>query len=697
MAKKRKKEGKKLSLKLIDEQKKKIVRLFQKGYDDKADSLLETLRKKLTHAPELLAENLIDVAEKLPDYKKKNEISEEIIDILIGCGFFLTNFGKYKQAIEKYEQALNIKPQKPKQLMLLLNEYGLALEKMEQYEAAAEKYKQALQIEPNSFKLLYNYGGALVNIGHCEEAIEQYEKASKIKPDDPDNLRNYGLALEISGQNKEAIEKYEQALKIKPDDPECLTDIGGVFIKSGHYEAAINCLERASEIQPDDFRTLNNYGAALAGIGLYDAAIKKCEQALSITSANQHYGNILYLNIAMLYYLINSSTQGNKYFELAIEHSEDKDAQRIRVAQHIFSVNPYSQDGIDILREITETSPDYSEAFNMLSLNLSPKEYWQMFNTRSDAASLRDNEMLNRAIYHKIKNEISILKDIVYEIISDYQGTDSIFSGIIGSINSVFRGIEQRRNKEKEQVKEFPNDDYERIIKIISDTAHDINDFVNNELAVIEADIRDILSELSTGESPYQELQELLSQIKITQRALNDLKNINQGIKIRYTQFQVKELFQNWANNRKLQNATISLDIDNSESVFNGDEQKIKSFLNELVDNSITHNSDKEDLEIRITSKDVINPPEIRGKDIPGEQKFLFIGCNDNGKGVPSDKKKIIFLPLETTSDISSGLGLFIIKRTLHEMNGYILESGENGANFKIFIPYANGEAEWMN
>ncbi|MGE0085239.1 MAG: sensor histidine kinase [Desulfococcaceae bacterium] len=314
-----------------------------------------------------------------------------------------------------------------------------------------------------------------------------------------------------------------------------------------------------------------------------------------------------------------------------------------------------------------------------------------MFSKHSES-SLRDSEMLNRSIYHKIKNEISILKDIVYEIISDYPDKNqNIFTPFIENINHIIKGIEERRSKEKEQIKAISRDKYEEIISIISETAHDISDFVNNELAVMEADVREILSENSLENQ--SEIKELLNQIKITQGALNDLKAINEGIKIIHSRFQVKELFENWANTPKLRNAEISLNIENGESVFDGDEKKIKSFLNELIENSMKHNADKKDLRICISSKDIIDPTEIFGKEFQGNRNYLFIRCKDNGKGIPPDRKSTIFLPLETTSDTSSGLGLFIIKRTLQEMNGYIRENGENGANFEIYIPYSNGES----
>lgn len=183
----------------------------------------------------------------------------------------------------------------------------------------------------------------------------------------------------------------------------------------------------------------------------------------------------------------------------------------------------------------------------------------------------------------------------------------------------------------------------------------------------------------------------------MTRAALNALKSINEGIYIEYTRFPVKHLFAKWAKNAKIKHATISLEIENGDSEFKGDFDAIKSFLSELVENSLRHNPNLEadaaqaDLSIRITSKDQVNPPRIRGKNIPGEQKYLVITFSDNGRGISPHKKEWIFLPLKSTSKVGSGLGLFIIKRTLTKMNGYIIETGNQGAKFEIYIPYVKG------
>lgn len=109
--------------------------------------------------------------------------------------------------------------------------------------------------------------------------------------------------------------------------------------------------------------------------------------------------------------------------------------------------------------------------------------------------------------------------------------------------------------------------------------------------------------------------------------------------------------------------------------------------MSELVENSLKHNADKPDLQIAMSSRDVNKTPST-GNRVPGNQKHLLITFIDNGKGIPSNKKEWIFLPLETTSREGSGLGLFIIKRILKEMKGHIIETGKQGVHFEIDIPY---------
>jgi len=330
----------------------------------------------------------------------------------------------------------------------------------------------------------------------------------------------------------------------------------------------------------------------------------------------------------------------------------------------------------------------------MLSLNLDLEGYFKEFNQIMEKEQ-HDIELLNNALYHKILNEISLLKMIAFGIIADEPSSEKLLRGIIDNIEALVEEIQRKRKKV--QIEQFSANQYQTIIETISKTAHDISDFVNNEMAVIESEIQFELYDLSQDSPLYQQLNQLLEQVELTQNALNDLKAINEGMKIKPIRFQVKELFEKFTNTPKLHNARIQLQIQNGDSEFYGDESKIRSFLSELVENALKHNAEKADLEINIASKDVIELPQhlvksskTRTGNKLARKKYLAIIYSDNGKGIPMDKKAWVLQPLTTTAEEGkgSGLGLFIIKKTLIEMRGYMIETGKNGAKFELYIPY---------
>lgn len=302
-----------------------------------------------------------------------------------------------------------------------------------------------------------------------------------------------------------------------------------------------------------------------------------------------------------------------------------------------------------------------------------------------ETVSLGDTEILNRSIYHKIANETSLLRLIASRIARKSETEE--LNEIIDQIELIDEEIKKRRAIEQGKLDKICQDNYDEIIEIISKTAHDISDYVNNELATIALKVRRYMKKINTDDPVYPKFEKLLQQLTITQNTLNDLKSINEGIDISNNRFYIGEIFDRWETNVTIKNARILLNIENAESEFKGDEEKIKSMINEMIENSLKHNPDQLDLQITITSKDVINPWY---KNIPDQQRFLFIEFSDNGKGIPPDKKDWIFQPLTTTSAKTqgSGLGLFIIRKTLEKMKGCIRETGENGAKFEIYIPY---------
>ncbi|MDB9452790.1 tetratricopeptide repeat protein [Dolichospermum circinale] len=695
----------------------------------KADDLLRNCQNAIIlskHGNVLSKNGQYNKAFKL--FERSLQLQPDNIITLTSYGNGLSKAGRHEKACEIFESSLQINPDN----IIALNSYGKALAESGNYEKACEIFESSLQINPDNIIALNSYGKALAEFGNYEKACEIFESSLQINPNNIITLINYGQELAESGNYEKAFEIFDQSLQIEPNNIITLINYGQALTKSGNHEKACEIFEQSLQLQSDDIITIDRYCNTLTKYGkvLLDAKEfkKACEifgrflqiksnnyisfiyakcleelckyrdaisqlEAIDFDSLPQYYVNVIHINLGRLYYGLKLQEQGNKYFNLAIANSDDIEKSLLSSARSIFAHNPYNEIAVKMLQQIAEESPRYSQALEMLTLNLSEEEYFKM--VKSDYQSgVNDTEILNRAIYHKIANEISILKGIAYRILRFSQTEDPLLTGIINDIEDVLEEVNRRRGLEKSQISTIANDEYEQILAIISKTAHDISDFVNNQLAIIESKTRRAMRKIAVDNPHYKQFEKLLTQLEFTQIALNDLKAINEGIKIKNHHFKIKKLFEKWEANPHIDNASITLDINNGDSEFNGDEEKIKSILNELVENSLKHNAKKLDLNISISTEDIINPPGVRGANIPGEQKYLLIEFNDNGQGVPSDKKDWIFQPLKTTASEGhgSGLGLFIIRKTLTQMNGYIQETGWKGAKFKIYIPYTKSE-----
>jgi signal transduction histidine kinase len=330
-----------------------------------------------------------------------------------------------------------------------------------------------------------------------------------------------------------------------------------------------------------------------------------------------------------------------------------------------------------------------------IALNADEETSYELFG--ADEEQIDDIEMLYRAMYHKIGNEIAVLRSISYRLLKRMEKEHPLVKEIVNDFEKLQQGIASQRANEKAAIAGIAHSNYKQLIEIASKTAHDISDEVNNQLAVIESKTRRAMRKLTDKNAQYQQFEKLLLQLKITQKAINDLKSINEGKTIRRNRFLVHQLFKkwepaNWTSQPRIDGVRIRLDIRNPDSEFNGDEEKIKSILNELVENSLKHNHSNSNLSIRMYSSDLLNPSDISSPTIPGDRKFLYIEFTDNGQGVPDDKKDWIFQPLKTTSpeDKGSGLGLFIVRKTIKKMGGQIREVGEvgKGVRFQIYLPY---------
>lgn len=191
--------------------------------------------------------------------------------------------------------------------------YGMSLFKLGRYEEALEIVDAALEVKPESPTEWSNRGFVLSALGRNEEALEAFEKALSLDPESPKILTSKGIVYFRMGLIKKALETFDEALAaeprkasdwackvprfsffsrskapiMKPDNAETWYWKGNVFLELGEKEKAITAYRMALEGDPDHLNSLLSGGDLLCEFAEYGEAFKCYARALKLNPGNE--------------------------------------------------------------------------------------------------------------------------------------------------------------------------------------------------------------------------------------------------------------------------------------------------------------------------------------------------------------------------------------------------------------------------
>jgi tetratricopeptide (TPR) repeat protein len=193
-------------------------------------------------------------------------------------GDSLFNEGRYDEAIESYDRALEIDPQ----LQAVWYQRGECYRLKGDYEAAIGDFGQSLEIEPRYLQALASRGESYRAVGRYDEALADLDEAIRQDPD-------YGWAHASRGETHRQLEDYEQAvadfseaISRNPDYPWALGRRGESYRMLGDFGPAIADLDRTIELWPDDPYAYASRGETHRQLGEYAAAIVDLERAIEL-------------------------------------------------------------------------------------------------------------------------------------------------------------------------------------------------------------------------------------------------------------------------------------------------------------------------------------------------------------------------------------------------------------------------------
>lgn len=127
--------------------------------------------------------------------------------------------GRYKQAIDEYEKAIELMPDHS----MAYHGLGTAYAKLRDYNTAEQMFKKVLEIEPFNTWAHFNLGTVYTAQSRFTEALQEYEVALEIDPQY--ELAAYWAAVvyERLGRWREALARLEKVLQINPYNERALS------------------------------------------------------------------------------------------------------------------------------------------------------------------------------------------------------------------------------------------------------------------------------------------------------------------------------------------------------------------------------------------------------------------------------------------------------------------------------------------
>jgi len=198
--------------------------------------------------------------------------------ILTDFGNVLQKRGKLDEAVQQYQQAVQLKPD------FVQAQYNLAnaLRLQGKSVAAITAYQQTLKLKPD-FAIAYFYLANLFKeAGKIPEAITAYKTGIQLNPNVAAAHNNLGNILKDLGQLDLALACYKYAIKLNPNYAETYNNIGNILKDQGQLKQAIEFYHKAIHLEPSLAQAYRNLGTALRRQGQLEKAIEAYQHALKI-------------------------------------------------------------------------------------------------------------------------------------------------------------------------------------------------------------------------------------------------------------------------------------------------------------------------------------------------------------------------------------------------------------------------------
>jgi len=169
---------------------------------------------------------------------------------------------------------------------------GLVLTDTGEYEQALEQFQEAIQLDPSDEYPYIGLATAYKKLGMTQEAEATYKRAIQLRPSYPLAYNRLGEFQMAQGQYQDAAEMFKQVIALAPDNFAGYSNLGNAYLLQTRYSEAVPMLERSITIRKTA-ETLSNLGTAYFQLRRFPDAAKIYEEAVQLDERNYEvWGNL---------------------------------------------------------------------------------------------------------------------------------------------------------------------------------------------------------------------------------------------------------------------------------------------------------------------------------------------------------------------------------------------------------------------
>jgi len=226
---------------LAEELKKVGVDIIKEFKESITEAKLDTIsfREEKEDIPPELDERLRSLEEKLENMRGLGFATDARTASLRAHYFY--NRGKYEQALDSLNWAIEIEPDDPS----TFNNRGLTYRLLKKYDESLTDLNHSLELGPDDPNTLLNRGNTYGDLREYDKSLADLNHSLELRPDDPDTLVARGVTYSKLKRYDEALTDFNRSLEIKPNDPGTLYNLACVFSLRGKIDDALTYLKKA--------------------------------------------------------------------------------------------------------------------------------------------------------------------------------------------------------------------------------------------------------------------------------------------------------------------------------------------------------------------------------------------------------------------------------------------------------------------